>query len=117
MFSQIGQTFGGVLLTEQEYKRVENAYANVALAFLTESGITALRVSGLENSRSCLTSFAGFYDGSFRAVSKRTMDLFTSVGTTTCILEFPVVALPLSKEPQNVASTRRRVHFAISRGD
>jgi hypothetical protein len=41
MFSQIGQSFGGVVLTEQEYKRVENAHVKVALAFLGESGIPA----------------------------------------------------------------------------
>ena len=51
MFKQIGQTSRGVVLTEQEYKRVENAYVKVALAFLSESGIAALRVVGLENTR------------------------------------------------------------------
>lgn len=51
MYSQIGQTFEGVVLTEQEYRRVENAYVKVALAFLSESGIAALRAIGLENSR------------------------------------------------------------------
>ena len=50
-FTQIGQSFGGGVLTEQECERVERAYVNAALAFLSESGITALRVKGLENSR------------------------------------------------------------------
>lgn len=50
-FTQIGQSFGGVVLTEEEYKRIERAYIKAALAFLGESGITALRVEGLENSR------------------------------------------------------------------
>ena len=58
MFSQIGQSFGGVVLTEQEYKRVERAYANAAMAFLTESGITKLRVKGLENPRRQPLDFA-----------------------------------------------------------
>src|SRR5215469_11019635 len=49
--TQIGQSFRGVVLTEQEYKRVEHAYIKSALAFLRESGISALRVEGLENSR------------------------------------------------------------------
>lgn len=49
-FAQIGQSFGGVVLTDQEYKRVERAYIKVALAFLSESHINALRVEGLENS-------------------------------------------------------------------
>jgi hypothetical protein len=50
-FTQIGQTFGGVALTEKEYKRVEDAYVSVALAFLTEAGLTAMSVEGLENKR------------------------------------------------------------------
>jgi hypothetical protein len=58
MFSQIGQPFRGVVLTEQEYKRVEQAYVEVALAFLRESGIAALRVAGLENSRKHQLEFA-----------------------------------------------------------
>ena len=33
--TQIGQSFGGVTLTEREYKRVEHAYVNAALAFLS----------------------------------------------------------------------------------
>lgn len=49
--TQIGRSFGGIVLTEQEYKRVEHAYVNVALAFLSEGGLTALKVDGLENSR------------------------------------------------------------------
>lgn len=48
LFTQIGQSFGGVVLTEEEYKRIERAYIKAALAFLGESGITALRVEGLE---------------------------------------------------------------------
>lgn len=67
MFSQIGQTFRGVALTEQEYKRVENAYVKVALAFLSESGIAALRVVGLENSRRQLLEFA---EGSVLSLEK-----------------------------------------------
>lgn len=50
-FTQIGKSFRGVVLTEQEYKRVELAYVKAALAFLRESRITALRVEGLENPR------------------------------------------------------------------
>jgi len=58
MFSQIGQSFRGAALTEQEYKRVENAYVQAALAFLNESGIAALRVVGLENPRKSQLEFA-----------------------------------------------------------
>ena len=50
-FNQIGKPFRGVVLTEQEYKRVERAYIKAALAFLSESGIKTLRIEGLENSR------------------------------------------------------------------
>jgi hypothetical protein len=49
--TQIGQSFGGVVLTEQEYKRVEHAFISVALAFLSEGGLAPLRVEGLENAR------------------------------------------------------------------
>lgn len=49
--SQVGQSFGGIALTEQEYRRVEQAYVEVALAFLNECGVVALRVKGLENPR------------------------------------------------------------------
>lgn len=54
-FAQIGKPFRGVVLTEQEYKRVERAYIKAALAFLSESGITALRVEGLEIRQQRLT--------------------------------------------------------------
>lgn len=67
MFSQIGQTFRGVVLTEQEYKRVENDYVKVALAFLGESGIAALRIVGLENSRRQPLEFA---EGSILPIEK-----------------------------------------------
>ena len=58
-FNQIGQRFRGVVLTAQEYERVESAYVKAALAFLIESGIAALRVTGLENSCRQLLEFAG----------------------------------------------------------
>jgi len=57
MSTQIGQSFRGVVLTEQEYRRVERSYIKVALAFLSESGITSLRVVGLESSRRQLLEF------------------------------------------------------------
>jgi hypothetical protein len=59
--TQIGQSFGGVVLTDQEYKRVEQAYVDVALAFLNEGGVTMLKVEGLENSRRQPLTF---HDGS-----------------------------------------------------
>jgi hypothetical protein len=59
--TQIGQSFSGVVLTDQEYKRVEQAYVDIALAFLKEGGVTMLKVEGLENSRSQPLTFG---DGS-----------------------------------------------------
>jgi hypothetical protein len=50
-FTDIGRSLGGVVLTEQEYQRVEHAYSSVALAFLTEAGLASVRVEGLENCR------------------------------------------------------------------
>ncbi|AWM35889.1 hypothetical protein GobsT_63800 [Gemmata obscuriglobus] len=47
--SDIGQAFGGVVLTEAEYRRVEDAYVAAAIAFLREAGVEALSVAGLEN--------------------------------------------------------------------
>jgi hypothetical protein len=52
-FSDIGQSFTGVLFTEREYQRVENAYATVAVAFMQEAGVSFLTVTGLEN-HACL---------------------------------------------------------------
>ncbi|HEX4378695.1 MAG TPA: hypothetical protein VH022_01560 [Candidatus Acidoferrum sp.] len=49
VFKQIGDTFSGLVLTTDEYKRVEDAYVQVALSFLRESGSSSLRVAGLEN--------------------------------------------------------------------
>jgi hypothetical protein len=46
----IGRSFDGVVLTSEEYHRVEAAYVAVALSFLDESGQFSLTVSGLENS-------------------------------------------------------------------
>lgn len=48
-FKQIGDPFSGVVLTLDEYKRVEDAYVDVALSFLRESGVDSLKVAGLEN--------------------------------------------------------------------
>jgi hypothetical protein len=45
----IGRAFGGVVLTEAEYRRVEDAYVTAAVAFLREAGVEMLSVAGLEN--------------------------------------------------------------------
>lgn len=45
--SDIGKVFNGALLTHEEYERVEQAYIATAVAFLQESGCTALTVNSL----------------------------------------------------------------------
>lgn len=57
----IGKSFGGAVLTDQECRRVENAYIEAALAFLAETGLTSIRVDGLENAKKQVLDF---YDGS-----------------------------------------------------
>jgi hypothetical protein len=47
----VGRCFGGVVLTGEEYRRVEDAYVAVALSFLRESGVSSLTVTGLESTR------------------------------------------------------------------
>jgi hypothetical protein len=51
LFKQIGCTFGGVVLTQGEYLRVENAYINSATSFLKEGGLNTLTVEGIKNHR------------------------------------------------------------------
>jgi hypothetical protein len=47
--SDIGRAFSGVVLTETEYQRVEDAYAAASVAFMQEAGVSSLTVAGLEN--------------------------------------------------------------------
>jgi hypothetical protein len=47
--ADIGRSFAGRVLSEQEYFRVETAYTNAAVAFLQEANISALTVKGLED--------------------------------------------------------------------
>jgi hypothetical protein len=51
-YSDVGQTFGGRLLTESEYLRTETLYVNTALSLLCAGGIRALTVAGLEDTLS-----------------------------------------------------------------
>jgi hypothetical protein len=55
--ADVGRSFDGVMLTREEYERVENAYVSAALAFLGEAGLASLRVEGLENHRGLLLTF------------------------------------------------------------
>jgi hypothetical protein len=45
----VGSSFGGVVLTRDQYQRVEDAYVAAALAFLREANASALTVEGLES--------------------------------------------------------------------
>jgi hypothetical protein len=63
--ADIGREFDGVVLTDHEYHRVEQAYIDSALAFLHEGGLTSLRVEGLENSKGLSLDFE---DGSIISV-------------------------------------------------
>ena len=52
-YAEIGKTFCGVRLTSENYRPVEGAYVLVAEAFLHESGVSDLAVTGLESNRGC----------------------------------------------------------------
>ena len=51
--SDIGRSFGGAVLTREDYQRVEDAYVATALGFLREAGCASLAVVGLENYGRC----------------------------------------------------------------
>ena len=48
-FKDIGRAIGGAVLTAEEYRRVEQAYVDSALAFVAEGKLSSLIVEGLEN--------------------------------------------------------------------
>ena len=50
-FGEIGDSFAGVVLTAEQYQRVEDSYIASALRFLHDSGQTSLTVEGLEEHR------------------------------------------------------------------
>jgi hypothetical protein len=56
--TDIGRAFVGVVLSQEEYRRVEDAYATAAVAFLREAGVTSLVVAGLENHAAVPLPFA-----------------------------------------------------------
>lgn len=51
--SDIGRSFGGIVLTRKEYLRVEDAHVETALAFLREAGCGSLVAVGVENHGGC----------------------------------------------------------------
>jgi hypothetical protein len=60
-FADVGQEFSGVVLTDAEYRRVEDDYVAAAVAFMQEAGVPSLEVVGLENHAGAPLPFA---DGS-----------------------------------------------------
>jgi hypothetical protein len=50
--SDVGREFNGVVLTESEYARVEDAYITTAVRFFEECGIDSLTVTSLESTGS-----------------------------------------------------------------
>jgi len=101
LFKQIGSAFGGVVLTEAEYLRVELAYINSATAFLQEGGLDSLTVEGIENPKRLTLEFGEgsvlslervgevirqMLRKSFGAGWKAKADLFILVRISTCTL-------------------------------
>jgi hypothetical protein len=50
-FSDVGKSFDGVVLTFEEYRKIEDAYVSTALSFISEAGLDALTVTYLESHR------------------------------------------------------------------
>ena len=48
-FGDVGGSFSGVQLTEEDYRRVESAYMVSAASFMREAGVPTLSVVSLEN--------------------------------------------------------------------
>ena len=126
MFRQIGQTFSGVLLTSDEYERVEEAYIQAALSFLRESGLLSMRVAGLENRRkqplafkttvSCrwtvsVISFVESCERIFGVDWKEAIASSISVGTTTCMSACRIVAPQQKRGRSNLAYMLRNLHL------
>lgn len=47
--SDVGRTYGGVLVTREEYDRTEDAYLAAAKAFLEEAAVQVMFIRGLED--------------------------------------------------------------------
>lgn len=50
-FAEIGKTYSGQKLTYQHYLSVENLYVASVIGFLSDAGLSSLRVTELENHR------------------------------------------------------------------
>jgi hypothetical protein len=57
MLREVGESFSGVVLTVEEYGRVEMAYVTSAIAFLREAGLLSMTVADLENHKGSQVSF------------------------------------------------------------
>lgn len=49
LYAQVGETFGGILLTEDEYFRVESAYIATVMDFHREAGLPEIFAIGVED--------------------------------------------------------------------
>ena len=58
--SDIGRTYGGVLVTREEYERTESSYLAAARAFLEEAAVQVVSIRGLEDPN---TRYPQFCDG------------------------------------------------------
>jgi len=118
----IGRAFTGGILTEDEYRRVEQAYISSAIAFLKEGGLSSLTVEGLENNNGVAL---GFREGSILTLQQvgdpigqmlreefwcRLEDKggFVHIGwTTTCTSVCLIVVLQLNDSLKNSVCTLR----------
>jgi len=50
--SDVGKSFGGEVLTVEQYCKIENAYVATALRFFKEAGLESLKVTSLEQHNS-----------------------------------------------------------------
>ena len=62
-YSDIGQEFGGSVLTREEYLRVENTYVDAAIKLLDECGVSSLVIDSLENHLNYQSNYVALSDG------------------------------------------------------
>ena len=56
--TDIGRTYGGVLVSREEYERTECAYSAAARAFLEEAAVQVVSIRGLEDPNSRYPQFS-----------------------------------------------------------
>lgn len=53
-FRDIGKKFGGKILTSKEYMKVEDAYVQTLISFLSEADLSAMAVNRIQNAKNTL---------------------------------------------------------------